>query len=353
MKPLIVRLKINPYPIYIDNNGLKKTFSTIKNFLKENRLFVVTNPTLKRLYGKDIAKAARAVRLEWLVIPDGEEYKTLKTCTRLYSGLLKRSATRSSHLLALGGGVVGDITGFVAATFMRGVGYFQMPTTLLAQVDAGVGGKTGVDLSEGKNLVGAFHQPRAVFIHTRFLKTLPARELRSGMAEVIKYGIIWDASLFAYIQTQNKKILSLQIKPINTVIRRCCSIKAEIVRRDEREKGLRAILNFGHTLAHALEALTRYKKYRHGEAVALGMLFATKLSFALGFSAKNHAPILKKVLQLYKLPTTSPKFSRKAYLHILSRDKKRSQGNINFILLKKIGRIGVVPIDPRQLQHYL
>jgi len=348
-----VSLGKNSYSIHILQKDFKNSFDLIKKSLKEDRLFVITNTKIKKLYGKTIEKSAKPLNIDWLVIPDGEQHKNINTCDKLWLKLAKKNASRSSALLALGGGVVGDITGFVAATYMRGIDYYQMPTSLLAQVDSSVGGKTGIDLSLGKNLVGNFYQPKAVFIHTDFLKTLPKRELRCGLAEVIKYGMIWDSKFFEYLDKNQKKILSLNHQALCKIISTSCEIKATVVKKDEKEANIRAILNFGHTLGHAIETLTGYSKYKHGEAIAIGMVFATKLSHDLGYCPESKVDKLKALLKKYQLPISWPKLTKENYSTAMSRDKKSGGKNIKFILLQKVGKVGIVPLKVTEIVKHL
>lgn len=322
------------YPIFVDQWNLKHSLSVIKKHLKENHLFIITNTTIAKLYKAKLDPLFRKkLKTAWIVIPDGERYKSLKTCEKIWLSLAKLGANRSSCLLALGGGVVGDITGFVASTYMRGIRYFQMPTTLLAQVDASIGGKTGVDLSVGKNLVGTFHQPEAVFIHTDFLKTLPLKEFRHGLAEIVKYALMTDKGLWDILKINTDLILQKNAKVIKRIIHTCAHIKADIVALDEREKNLRRVLNLGHTLGHAIEQLGKYKTWKHGEAIAMGLVFAAELSHRLGVSKKNLTPEIVRLLKAFHLPTKWPKFSRKQYREALKTDKKSDF----FVLLKKKG----------------
>jgi len=354
MKSLKVNIPNHSYSIYIAKWDLKHTLKILKNIVTDNKLFIITNNKIKNLYQKNIESFfSKELKIIWLSIPDGEQYKNLKTCESLLTKLSHNQAHRNSTLMALGGGVIGDITGFVAATYMRGIQYVQMPTTLLAQVDSSVGGKTGVDLKTGKNLVGAFYQPKAVFIHTDFLKSLPMRELQCGLAEVIKYGVIWDANLFSYLEKNAKKITNLNSKSIEFIIFKSCAIKAQVVKKDEKESSLRAILNFGHTLGHAIEALYHFKKIKHGEAVAMGMVFAAKLSFNLKHSPVDETPKIEGLLKKFDLKTTMPKFTKTQYQDAILRDKKTQGKIIKFILLKKIGKVNIVPLFIKEIKQCL
>lgn len=350
MKKLRVHTPSHAYDIFFSAWDFKAAAQVIRRFLNEDRLFIITNATVKRLHGKTLQSTLQGVcDLSWIVIPDGEKHKTLKTAASIHEKLSRIGAHRKSLLLAFGGGVVGDIAGFVAATYMRGIDYIQMPTTLLAQVDSSVGGKTGVDLPTGKNLVGAFYQPRAVIIQTVFLNTLPRRELLCGMAEVIKYGLIRDPQLFDLLIRKHAEILGLEPSISARVIYRCCQIKAEIVGQDEREAGLRAILNFGHTYGHALEAVTGFGRILHGEAVAIGMVVAARLSHKLGASLRDLEPDVRRVLGLFGLPTDGPRVAASRILSALRKDKKSTKNKVTFIILRDIGSVKCVPVDPREI----
>ncbi len=333
-----------PYKIFISPWNVSHTIFHIKKYVPDNQLFIITNTTVANLYRRKLDLLfKRHFKTLWITIPDGERHKNLATCEKILVQLSKLGANRSSCLLALGGGVVGDITGFVASTYMRGIRYFQMPTTLLAQVDASIGGKTGVDLPTGKNLVGTFYQPSAVFIHTNFLKTLPDREFRCGLAEIIKYALIRDQKFWGFLQDNVTKIRQRNAHVTTKMITTCCKIKAQIVTADEREQGQRMILNLGHTLGHAIEVLSRFKRWSHGEAVAMGLVFAARLSHQLGVSKKNLTPEIKALLRTFGLPTDCPRFSRGMFKKALRTDKKSNR----FILIKKIGKVIAAPVETR------
>ncbi len=345
MKKILVKTKPS-YPIFISAFDIGNAISNIKSLLKEDRLFIITNTTIKKLYcAKLDAAFKKSFKTIYLTIPDGEKYKNLTTIENLLTKLSENGAQRRSLILALGGGVVGDIAGFVAATYMRGIHFVQMPTTLLAQVDSSVGGKTGVDLKTGKNLAGAFYQPRAVSIFTDFLKTLSDRELQCGLAEMIKYGLIWDDKLFFDIHKLLPLIFKRDAKILTSLIARCVTIKAKVVGQDERETGLRAVLNFGHTLGHAVESLGHYKRHLHGEAVAIGMQFAANLSAHLKLCSTKVPQILNHVLVQAGLPTVVPSYTPAAYLRAISGDKKAVGKNIRFVLVKNIGKVVLTELD--------
>lgn len=349
MKTLKLKLAQNSYPIFI-NPSLAFCAQTLKKNLKSEPLFIMSHKRLLNLYKKDLAKAFRPFKCEWITIPEGEKHKTLSTCEKLLTELSQKGATRESTLLAFGGGIVGDITGFVASIYMRGISFFQMPTTLLAQVDSSVGGKTGVDLKTGKNLAGRFHQPKAVFICTPFLKSLPQKEFTNGMAEVIKAGLIQSPKLIKFLKTNAKAIQ--QTKNLEHLIFESVKIKAKIVEKDEKEAGLRAILNYGHTLGHAIEALTDFKTFKHGEAVAMGLSFAAHLSDCLGHSKSLHKEVVA-LLNLFDLPSAWPRFEKRNYETALSKDKKSSAQKIRFILGAKVGKVDIVPLKLKEIVKWL
>jgi len=283
------------------------------------------------------------------VVPDGERSKSLPRARKLYDALLDFEADRSTAVIALGGGVVGDLAGFVAATWMRGVPFVQVPTTMLAMADASVGGKVAVDLPRGKNLVGAFHQPRLVWMDLATLRSLPRRQLAAGLAEVIKHGAIRDPELFERLERDVERVLALEPAPSLDVLARSCAIKAEVVSQDEREAGLRMLLNFGHTLAHAVETLLGYRRLLHGEAVAIGMVFAARRSEVLGHAPGGTADRLEALLRRAGLPTAPPALSRRAYLSALRVDKKRRDAHVRFVVLRGIGQADTVPLTPAEI----
>lgn len=300
---------------------------------------VVTDSNVNRLYGRTLADAMIQAGLNTSVleIPAGESAKNMATVLSLATRLLEQGADRQTLLIALGGGVVGDLTGFLAAIFMRQVGYIQLPTTLVGQVDSAVGGKTAVDLPQGKNLLGAFHQPRAVFADLQFLDTLPEREFANGLAEIIKYGIIEDEKLFGLLEDNMEAVLHRDPALLLKIVETCCRIKKSIVEIDEREQGLRRILNFGHTLGHALEAESGYR-LSHGEGVALGMIAAAKLSSALGYLAADEAGRIGRLVAQAGLPARiDADLKTEAVLDRLKADKKKKDGALHFVLVKKIG----------------
>ncbi len=322
-----------------------------------NKIALVTNPTVKKLHGRrmvDGLKSAGFLVLS-VEVPDGEQYKNLDWANAVYTALLTNAFDRTSALVALGGGVIGDLTGFAAATFMRGVPFIQVPTTLL--VDSSVGGKTGVNHPMGKNMIGAFYQPRKVLMDLGVLQTLPKEELLSGMAEVIKYGVIRDAAFFDYLEANREKILSLDPEALTHIIRRSCEIKAEVVSKDEREGGLRAILNFGHTVGHAVETAENYTM-RHGYAVAIGMVYAARLAHETGLCDASTPERVEKLIKSYGLPTDLSALSRKpsvsGLMDTMQLDKKAEGGKVKFVLPRKIGDVVITKEwDERQLRELL
>jgi 3-dehydroquinate synthase len=342
---LRVKLGERSYPIYFQRGGLKNFNHLLKSHSPSEQVVLITNRTLDRSYGRPWAKElSRAFKLKKIILPDGERYKNLKTLQQIYRDLAAFGVDRQTPLIALGGGVIGDLVGYAAASYLRGIPFVQVPTTLLAQVDSSVGGKTGVDLPEGKNLVGAFHQPQFVLIDASFLRTLPRRQLICGMAEVIKYGAIFDNRLFKRLERDMAAFLSKPGEGLEEIIRRCCELKAWVVEEDEREtKGLRSLLNFGHTLGHAIEAATHYRRYTHGEAIAMGMAFAAQRSVRRTGLSPYAVRRLGNLLAKTSLPVAFPPVPKRDLFRAMSRDKKRVSGTINFVYLKKIGRAVALP----------
>ena len=299
------------------------------------RRFVVSSPVIWRLHGARLQHITSGT--EPILIPDGERFKNLQSVSRIYEALIRAGADRGSAIVAVGGGVIGDTAGFAAATFLRGIGLAHVPTTLLAQVDSSIGGKVGVNHALGKNLIGAFHQPAVVAIDPLLLETLPRREFRSGLYEVVKYGVIASRDLFDRVARDTKRIFARESDVLLAAIVESCRIKARVVSADEREGGLRRILNFGHTVGHALEAVTKYRRYRHGEAIALGMLAAADLSVARGALAERERQALAQLIaQLGPLPTVSD-LTTSEILEAIRRDKKVVNGRLHFVLAIEIG----------------
>ncbi len=338
METVSVDLGERSYPIHI-GAGLLAQPELLTPHLGNGKVVVISNEVVAPLY-LDAVKALFADRFaEAIILPDGEQHKHLDTVAFIYDRLLAGKYDRKTILVALGGGVVGDITGFVAATYQRGVPFIQIPTTLLAQVDSSVGGKTGVNHARGKNMIGAFYQPECVLIDTDVLTSLPEREVKAGLAEVLKYGLIVDAPFFSWLESHSEEVVRLDPEFITQAIQICCKTKADVVARDEREGGVRALLNLGHTFGHAIETAAGYGTWLHGETVAMGMVMAADLSKRLGWIAAETASRVRAVLeQKYGMPVIPPAdISVERYFELMASDKKVEQGTIRFILLRDIG----------------
>lgn len=354
MKRIKVRLGARSYNILIASGLLKGLGKLLDNYSKPSKILVLTDRNVEKFYGPSVAESLAPYKPRVVAIEPGEVQKNLSTVESLYHTLLEHGMDRRSLIVALGGGVVGDIAGYVAATYMRGIPYVQVPTTLVAQVDSSIGGKTAVDLPEGKNLVGCFYQPRAVFIDPSALETLPAEEITEGMVEVIKYGVIRSPSLFRFLEEHLSGVLRLEPWHAERVIASCCEIKAWVVGKDEREEtGLRSILNYGHTLGHALEALGGYKGYRHGQAVAMGMLLATRVAIKMGLSRGD---ILERQRDLLLRVGASGDYkteeARQAF-DLLYKDKKVVGGRLRFVLPVKIGKVVLREVSPEVIKEVL
>jgi 3-dehydroquinate synthase len=332
-----VNLGSRSYPIFIGAGALGLT-EAFDQAIPARDVLLVSNTTVGPLYAAGVIEALGPRRCLEVSLPDGEVHKTLATVARILDVLIANRFGRDSCVVALGGGVVGDMSGFAAACYQRGVPFVQMPTTLLAQVDSSVGGKTGVNHPGGKNLIGAFHQPAAVFADTDTLRTLPDRELRAGLAEVIKYGLIVDEAFFAWLETNASRLLARDTEALTYAIRRSCEIKAEIVARDEREQGDRALLNLGHTFGHAIESVTNYSTWLHGEAVGAGMLLAADMSQRLGWVDRGDVDRIERLLTQFGLPTDVSALPADSIAEKMKIDKKVAAGRVRLILLKAIGR---------------
>ncbi len=351
MRTVQVALGERSYAIRLGVDILDQAGAAIAACTEARRAVVVTVPEVGRRYGARLERSLRAagIKSRRLVVADGERSKSLRVLGKLYEELLDFDADRSTAVIALGGGVVGDLAGFLAASWMRGVPFVQVPTTMLAMADASVGGKVAVDLARGKNLVGAFHQPRLVWMDIATLQTLPRRQRANGLVEVIKHGVIRDLALFERFERDIERILDLEPGPTLDVLERSCQIKADVVTQDEREAGLRMILNFGHTLAHAIETLLHYKKLLHGEAVGIGMVFAARRSEAMGLAPAGVADRIEALLQRAGLPTEPPDLPRRAYLDALRVDKKRKDGHLRFIAVRELGKAEIVKLSPAEI----
>jgi 3-dehydroquinate synthase len=350
-----VDLPQNPYEIEIGWGILETLGERLARLGLGQKMAVVTNPLIRRLYGATVLKSLKKAGFETLFIeiPDGERFKTTRWVSGIYDELVHHKFERESCLVALGGGVIGDMTGFAAATYLRGVPYIQVPTTLAAQVDASIGGKTGVNHPRGKNLIGAFYQPRLVYTDVKALKSLDKRNFISGLAEVIKYGVIADPEFFNFLERALPEIMTLNPYYLLPAIWRACGIKAQVVQEDEREGGRRKILNYGHTLGHALEAVTAYQKYLHGEAISIGMVFAAKLAYDLGLCDQKTVHRQETLLAHAGLPVVMPKISPANILEAMAHDKKVKGGEIHFVLADQIGHVLVRGVKPAQIKKLL
>jgi 3-dehydroquinate synthase len=339
------------YRVELGLDWLETIGRRIGDQLDAERIALVTVPTIARRYAPILTRGLRAkgVRVGRIVVPDGDATKNLGQLAKLYDHFLEQGLDRQSAVVTLGGGVVGDLGGFAAATYLRGIPFVQVPTTVLSMVDASIGGKTGVNLKQGKNLVGAFHQPRGVYIDVATLRSLPMRQRAAGAAELIKAAMIWDAEFFAWLESRIEAFLDLDTGVVISALERACAIKAEVVERDEREGGLRRLLNFGHTLAHAIEAHAGYHGILHGEAVAIGMVFAADRSETLGFAPAGTRDRLEALLERAGLPTRAPDRPRRAYLSGIAVDKKKEGGKIHFVVSKGIGSAGTALLGARDI----
>lgn len=350
METLKVDLGSRSYPIYITADALAKLGELLKLYKIGERFVVLTNTVVDRHYGASVLASLHAAKLraDKIVIADGERHKNLKTLERLTGEMLKLGCDRQTVVIALGGGVIGDLAGFAAATFMRGVEFVQVPTTLLAQVDASIGGKVGVNHALGKNMIGAFHQPRLVWIDTATLNTLPPREIVCGLAEIVKYACIRDRAYFTFLETHLTELLQLDQAILTKAIQRSCAIKAEIVIKDERESNQRALLNFGHTVGHALEAATNYRTLRHGEAVLLGMMIETYLSREAGLLTEAAFLSIENLLIKIPLKASLDGIDFAVVEQSMALDKKTKQGQLRMVLLREIGDAILTADWPRE-----
>ncbi len=351
MKTITIQLDSHTYDIGIGEGLLSGIGVACKAVGLTGAVAVVTNPTVAPLYAGVVVGSLQQAGYTPVVIeiPDGEEFKTSETLNHVYDGLLGAGLDRRSFIVALGGGVVGDLAGFAAATFLRGIPFVQVPTTLLAQVDSSVGGKTGIDHPLGKNLIGAFYQPHLVLADVSTLKTLSERHYLAGLAEVIKYGVVLDAELFTLLETKVDGLLKRDPQLLGRVIARCCEIKAWVVEQDEREGGLRAVLNYGHTLGHAFETLSGYRELVHGEAVAIGMVQAAQLSQREGYCTTSDVDRITALLQQIGLPTDAPLVATEDLVIALAKDKKNRSGTLQYICNQGIGSYAFHQFTPAQL----
>ena len=338
MNTLKVELGKRSYPIYIGSDLISQG-SLFHPHLKGEVVFIVTNTTVASLYAEALTKTLEQLkkRVHLIVLPDGESYKDWTHLQTIFDVLLQSGADRDTAIIALGGGVIGDMAGFAAASFMRGIRFIQVPTTLLAQVDSSVGGKTGINHPLGKNMIGAFHQPVAVIADLRTLQSLPPRELSAGLAEVIKHGAMADIHFLAWIEKNTAALLACEPAALAHAVLRSCEIKATVVAADERESNVRATLNFGHTFGHAIEAGLGYGKWLHGEAVGCGMVMAADLSMRLGKIQAPEVQRLKQLIHAMGLPTEAPKFGLERYFELMQLDKKTAGGQIRYVVLNPLG----------------
>lgn len=358
MQILNVNLGENSYDIVIGTNFYNEFSEYIKNIYRGKKLFVITDSNVNRIYQEKYSEMFKNFDYTIYVLEAGEENKHIGVMQGIYSAMVKAEIKRSDMVVAFGGGVVGDIAGFAAASYLRGVSFIQIPTTIIAQVDSSVGGKVGVDLPEGKNLVGAFYQPKLVLIDSCFLNTLSDRYFYDGFAEIVKYGCIYDRDLFEKLENivnsseiakSNKKELREHLmKYINGIIYRSCEIKKEVVEKDEKESNLRMILNFGHTIGHAIEQYTNYKKYSHGEAISAGMVDIIKIGEKKGITEKGCSEKVELLLKILNLPTNI-EYDKLKITEIMKRDKKSIDGGINFIFLKNIGNVEIIKMNGEEI----
>ena len=346
-----VGLGSRTYPIFIGRDSFRNKDLLDACGLRSRRYVVVTNDVVGPLYFERVAQffSIRGAAVEQVIIPDGERFKTQETLTSIYDQLIERRVDRSTTIVALGGGVVGDVAGFAAATYQRGVPLVQIPTTLLSQVDSSVGCKTAINHPAGKNMIGSFYQPQAVIIDLEMLQSLPEREFQAGLAEVVKYGAIMDAAFFVWLEQNVTLLMKRDFDALGYAVERCCTSKARIVEDDETESGSRALLNFGHTFGHAIEAGLGYGKWLHGEAVAVGMLLASRLSVLMGSLTQSDWDRIERLLSSIGLPIDAPDLGRERYLELMGYDKKVLDGKLRLVLLKSLGAAYVTGDFPRDL----
>jgi 3-dehydroquinate synthase len=348
---LTLNLGDNSYDIVIESGALASLGQRCAAVGLKGVAAIVTNATVAAFYASTVSDSLSTAGFTPVLIeiPDGEEFKNSATLNGVYDSLLAAGVDRGSFIVALGGGVVGDLAGYAAATWLRGIPFVQVPTTLLAQVDSSVGGKTGIDHPKGKNLIGAFYQPRMVLIDVLTLRTLDTRQFRAGLAEVIKYGAVLDLTFFEYVENNIDAIIRMESDALINVIRRSCELKAGVVELDEKESGLRAILNYGHTMGHAFESLSGYRGMIHGEAVALGMALAAKASSALGFCSRNDEDRILALIFECGLSIVAPEFDRQKLMKAVAADKKSKGGYITFICNRGIGMYAMTQLTPEEL----
>jgi len=350
MEIVPVRLKSSSYSVYIGAEILPQLGGLLRPFSLSRKALLISDPTVNELHGEKVWQALGEAGFSpfRFLVPPGEKNKSLTWAKRLYDFLIRERLDRKSPIIALGGGVIGDLAGFVAATYMRGVPFVQLPSSLLAQIDSSVGGKVAVNHRLAKNMIGAFYQPLIVLIDVALLRTLPDREFRAGLAEVIKYGVISDASFFSFLEENLGRILGLDWQALSLAVKRCCEIKASIVAQDEREEGLRAILNYGHTIGHALEAATHFRTYRHGEAVAIGMEAAGRISESLGLWKPEDRSRQHAILEAAGLPL-SFRVKPEKLLQLIYYDKKVRDGRARFVLTRAVGDAIILELSEEEV----
>lgn len=350
MERLLIDLEEKSYFIHIDMNLL----DSIENYCgKGDKFAIITDENVDKLYGNKILTLLKDKEVYKIVLPSGEGSKNLKTVEGVLNTILDYGLTRKSIIIALGGGVVGDIAGFCASIYMRGIDFIQVPTTLLSQVDSSVGGKTGVNMTKGKNIVGSFYQPKVVVIDLNFLKTLPRRELISGIGEVIKYGIIYDYEFLKYVNAGLQEVYQLDENVMKKVIKRCCEIKSEIVSKDEKEEGLRKILNYGHTIGHGLEAATDYKKFTHGEAVLIGIYYEALMAKQLGYIDEFYFCEIATIIKNTGVPLEEHEIPWIKAIDYMLKDKKNKDGKISFILPRDKGKVLEILLTVEEIKNIL
>ncbi|BBB24903.1 3-dehydroquinate synthase [Amphritea japonica] len=353
MQTLNVELGDRSYPIFVGSDLFRTEY--LHPYIKGNQVLIVSNETVAPLYLQQLKAALPSLQVDEVILPDGEQFKTLEELSAVYDHLLQCRHNRTTTLIALGGGVVGDMTGFAAACYQRGVNFIQIPTTLLSQVDSSVGGKTGVNHPLGKNMIGAFHQPQSVLASVDVLSTLPDRELSAGLAEVIKYGLVYDAVFLDWLETNMAGLIGRDSALLSRAIYRSCELKAEVVAQDEKESGVRALLNLGHTFGHAIESCQGYGNWLHGEAVAAGTVMAADLSRRLGWISSDDYERVVNIFKLANLPVAAPAgMTADEFMSLMAVDKKVIDGQLRLILLRSLGEAVVTDqFDPQALQQTL
>jgi len=342
-----VGLQDRSYPIILGQNLLQSLGDNLTEINFPSKIAMVTNETVYKLYGETVLSSLQNKGFQCFVIkvPDGEEFKNLSILESIYDQLIEEGFDRGSGLIALGGGVIGDMAGYAAATFLRGIPFVQIPTTILSQVDSSVGGKTAVNHRLGKNLIGAFYQPKLVLIDIDTLKTLDSREIFAGIAEIVKYGIISDSDFFVWLEDHVSDLLNLKASAVLHAVKRSCQIKADIVEIDEREGSVRALLNYGHTFGHAIESLCGYGDWRHGEAVACGMVVASRIAKKMGLADTESTDRILALLRRFNLPVEPPGFALNQFVTTMRRDKKVRDGSLTLVLNLGIGKAGLYPVE--------